>query len=151
MVRYGESYQWYNAHLNNGLSRVKGISSKRCWIDRQVVYLMHVFKNGLPVHQSVRPVKIGVVQKDHQDDAEKEIEVAMLIDIVIDPCITLLARNNGKNNDRTENQCAQHRITDLPQDMLVFRVSLLDLCIPEFPVLPNVKNKVKYSGKQKIT
>jgi hypothetical protein len=112
-----------------------------------VVRSVRYFKQWPPVHQSVGPVKIGVVQKDHQDDAEKEIEVAILMNIVIDPCITLLARNNGENNDRTENQHAQHRITDFPQDMFIFRISLLDFRVPEFPVLPNVKDNIKYPGE----
>jgi len=102
------------------------------------------------VHQAVCPIKIGIVQEDHQDDTEKEIEVAMLIDVLINSCITVLSRNNGKENDRAENKDTYHGIADLSQDMFVFRIPLLDLRVPECPFFPDIKDKIKYTCEQKI-
>ena len=37
------------------------------------------------MHRPVRPIKIGVMSKDHQHNAENEIKVTVLTDVIINP------------------------------------------------------------------
>jgi hypothetical protein len=45
---------------------------------------MHQFKQGLPVHSAVGPVKVCIVHQDHQRYAEKVISITLVADIWID-------------------------------------------------------------------
>jgi hypothetical protein len=146
MIWHNEGNNRNNTHFDNRLYRMKSISSERSGVDRKMVRFMRNPEQWLPVHQPVRPVKISIMQEDHQDDTEKQVEIAIVMNIVIHPGIALLACYNGKNDDYAEDQYTQHGVTDLSQDMLVFRIPLLDFCIPEFVVLPDIEYEVKYTG-----
>lgn len=47
-------------------------------------------ENYWQVQQSMCPIKICVVEQDHNNDAEKEIGITILVDVKIDFCASRL-------------------------------------------------------------
>ncbi len=90
--RYRESDNRQYCNLNRGFHRVKSVGGPRRWIGGKMTSLVDVFENSFPVKQPMRPIKIGVVQYQHQDDAEPEIACPIVGNIEINQRPTFLRR-----------------------------------------------------------
>jgi hypothetical protein len=63
MYRHRKGSNSYNTGFKQGFQRMKSIGGPRRGIGAAVVYQMYMFEKEGYVHQSVYPVKIGIVQK----------------------------------------------------------------------------------------
>ena len=72
MQRQTHYKQGEDANLHQGLPRVKRIRRPRRGIGGLVVNAMHPFVEPRKVHQPVRPIKIGIMQKQ-KDRKNQEI------------------------------------------------------------------------------
>jgi hypothetical protein len=75
----------------------------------------------------VGPIKIGVVQEQHQQECREKIDLAILVDIGIESSVLLDWRVKQKQRHQCKDQNGAYRIADLPYDIRVCRKPFLYL------------------------
>lgn len=83
MHRHDEGDDHDDPCLHNGFQRVKGEGSPGCRIGTEVVYLMKPPENRRVVHGPMSPVKVRVVNNQHERDAKPEIDPAVIGRILV--------------------------------------------------------------------
>jgi hypothetical protein len=79
----GKKENNHDASLNDSFQRVEGIGSPGGWIGRLVVNQVKEFEQLFLVHQTVHPVKIGVMYEEHDGEDGPKINPAMVINILV--------------------------------------------------------------------
>jgi hypothetical protein len=65
---------------------------------------MNDFIETFPMHQSVRPVKVCVVQNDNEKNTKEEIAPSVVSNVVIDLCVVDYRRNKDEISYRSKNE-----------------------------------------------
>ena len=79
------SGEWKNPCLNQSLPWAEGKGSPWTGILGLVMNTMHPFENARSVHPTVRPIKIGIVQQDREQNTGDEPAPAVLGEVKIHP------------------------------------------------------------------
>jgi len=103
------------------------------------------------VHQAVRPVKIGIVQNYHQQNAEKVIKPAIFICRGINQREPFHTGNYRQHNYRTKYQYSKKGVSYLADNVFFLRVALLNLEILITLLSPYIKKQVKRARKYQVT
>ena len=109
--------------LDQGLEWVKSECSHRSGFDGQVVHPVNEAKNPGMVHQTVGPVKVGVVEKEHDQKTECVPEPSVLSDVEVELPHPHGHQHEPERRRDEEDQSREDRVADFtPQ---VFRVRRL--------------------------
>ena len=73
--------------LHDGFHGMKCHRRPRRWVGREMMNPVKIFKEARVMHQSMCPIKIGIVQKEGQRYRKNEITYAMCMDISVDKCV----------------------------------------------------------------
>src|SRR5512143_3478800 len=92
--------------------------------------LMKIFEHRGPVHPAVHPVKISVVNDEHQRECSKKIKPAMFMYVPVIKRKTGHGRKlHHENHDKSEDADGEYGITHLPQVITVPGKVQLDLLV----------------------
>ena len=100
---------------------------------------MHLFKNVRSVRSAARPIKIGIVQQDREQNTGDESVSAVLGEVKIYPHPSLACGLQGQRSNEAKDACVGQAAADFPEHIPTIGPALND-----FPVKPS-------GGKQAIS
>ena len=133
------SGEWKNPCLNQSLPWTEGKGSPWTGIVGLVMNTMHPFENARSVHPAVRPIKVGIVQQDREQNTGDEPAPAVLGEVKIHPHPSLARGLQGQGSNEPKDACAGQAVTDFPE-----HVPTIGPALNDFPVKPS-------GGKQAIS
>ncbi len=83
MYRKQEGYDGNDAEFDNGFKGMKCHCCPRRRVGGQMVNFVKVRKQRALVHQSVRPIKVGVVNDKREEYREHKVSNAVIMNILI--------------------------------------------------------------------
>ena len=111
---------------------------------------MHIPENLFPVQQAVCPVIIGIVQNDHQQNAEHIVKVAVFVQRAVNERYIMIGGPPYRQNHQPKNDDRGKGIGHLTENVFVSRETLLNFQVPVFPFLIKIENKKNGSRKGQI-
>ena len=102
------------------------------------------------VHEPVRPVKIGVVNEEHERKRKPEIQKAMLADVCIKSCIGLGIGKEQQGMRSRKHKHRHERAAYLPQIIAVLWKLPLNLFISHLTAQPFIPYQPANAGHQRI-
>ena len=141
-----------NTRFYHSFQRMKRIGRPRRRIGTLMVHQVKMFKKPFVVHQPVRPVKIGIVQKEQDGKCGEKISVPVLLYIGIK---SSGACNGGnvQNNERHQrkNRNGDDGITNFAGIVFTLGCTGLYFFIPYPFAQQNIKQQKRCARYQKIT
>src|SRR5688572_9597695 len=105
-----------------------------------------VSEHARVMHQTMRPIEIGVMYHEQQRNAEQEVPGSIFSDGSIHPrvlperCHKREVTNDGKN------YCCQYRVADLPPVIVCTRETCLYLLVLPFIAKDDIEYEVAQKG-----
>ena len=69
-----------------------------------MMYEVKVFEKSRMVHSSVRPIEIGVMQKNHEDNAQSPISPTSICDGIVSQGVFSYGRSKDQQTNKRENE-----------------------------------------------
>ena len=116
MNRYGQGDEREDAGLDDGLDRAEAIGRPGAGVVALMVHAMDEPEELRMVDEPVRPIKIGVVHEDHDDDAAPEPAPAVVLDVAVDGSPAGLGeRQRGRTDQPIDDDCERRPLRLAPK------------------------------------
>lgn len=93
---------------------MEGISRPRRWAGRFMVYQVKKLKQFGMVHHPVCPIEVSVVDDEHEREGQKEINPAMVADVLVELRVGPYGIVGEENNRQcAKDQNGNHRIENI--------------------------------------